>query len=756
MSLKKRSLKRITALAAAAFLLAACFSSVCAEDLLIEEIPETEAAPAAYGDSGDYAPDRLLVAYDETLSFGTMEESAASCDGTVTDVVTGPGSVSQTDGDQIAVVTLSDGTTVEEAIETLESDPFVLYAQPDYYLYTAAVKTNDPYLENQYYLMGDGAQYYGNMVRGIGAFDAWDAVKEAGYETVRVAVIDTGANKGNADLRKAVDWDLSREVLEASDVSNAGTISYELGELKGDDYFLGEASSQTSNNHGSHVTGIIGATANNRLGIAGTASLGTNDMLDLFVVDAFGDENGRTETSYVLAALDYVESVGNVRVVNMSLGMTGEDDTPAMNRALEQKCARLRDLGVTIVCAAGNIDNTYGIDATTIQFPAAYESTISVISTAAGGTVSDTSCYGAWNDLCAPGEDILSCKGTGYESKTGTSMAAPQVAAVAAMMYAVRPELTPEDVRQILRDTATDIESPGFDERSCYGLVNAQAAVAAALELEIIPPEPEIPAESVAFNEENITIGGKNSVTLTPVFYPEGALSEPLIWESSDPSAAAVDGDGVVTGVFRGQTVVSARSEDGRLTASCRVTVEFGDVMPGHVRYPAVSWGAGKGITNGYKATNMFGVDDPCTRGHFVMFLWKLAGRPAARQLKKPYFTDVPASHTFFRAVQWAYEKGITKGVSKTVFGVNNPCTRGQAMTFLWRYKGRPKPKSGVYTFKDSPLPNATQRKAIMWGAENRITGGYKNADGTRSFRPGETCTRGHVMHFLYKMDLLK
>ncbi len=229
-----------------------------------------------------------------------------------------------------------------------------------------------------------------------------------------------------------------------------------------------------------------------------------------------------------------------------------------------------------------------------------------------------------------------------------------------------------------------------------------------------------------------------------------------MTWTSSNPDAAFVDYQGNVTGVFRGSTVITAKTEDGGYRDTCKITVEFGDVPPGHTRYTAVSWGANKGITNGYKATNTFGVDDPCTRGHFVMFLWKYAGKPAPKETKKPYFTDVPASHSFFKAVQWAYEKGITKGVSKTEFGVNQSCTRAQAMTFLWRFKGQPAPKSSTYTFKDSPLPNATQQKAILWGAEKGITGGTKNADGTKSFRPFDTCSRGHIMHFLYKMNNLK
>ena len=137
------------------------------------------------------------------------------------------------------------------------------------------------------------------------------------------------------------------------------------------------------------------------------------------------------------------------------------------------------------------------------------------------------------------------------------------------------------------------------------------------------------------------------------------------------------------------------------------------------------------------------------------MLFWKMAGKPAPKSLT-PVFTDVPKTHTFFKAVQWAYGAGITKGVSKTEFGVNQTCTRGQAMTFLWRYKGQPKPKNSKYTFKDSPLPNATQQKAIMWGSGAGITGGTTLSNGDKIFRPNDKCTRGDIMHFLYKLSKIK
>ncbi len=262
-------------------------------------------------------------------------------------------------------------------------------------------------------------------------------------------------------------------------------------------------------------------------------------------------------------------------------------------------------------------------------------------------------------------------------------------------------------------------------------------------------------ATGVAISKSSLTVVGKDSYQLKAAVAPSSAY-QGVRWKSSNPGCAEVDENGLVRGVYRGTCTVTATTMDGKKSASCTVKVEFGDVPPGHARYTVVSWGADKKITNGYKATNTFGVDDPCTRGHFVMFLWKYDGKPAPKQQSAAYFTDVPVGNTYFKPVQWAYEKGITKGVSASEFGLNQPCTRAQAMTFLWRFKGKPAPKGGSYPFVDDPLPNATQQKAIMWGAEQKITGGTDNGNGTKSFRPFDTCNRGHIMHFLYKMDKLK
>lgn len=178
-----------------------------------------------------------------------------------------------------------------------------------------------------------------------------------------------------------------------------------------------------------------------------------------------------------------------------------------------------------------------------------------------------------------------------------------------------------------------------------------------------------------------------------------------------------------------------------------RSSVIFTDVPSRHAYETAIYWAADCGITKGYSGTTLFGMNDPCTRGHAVMFLWNYAGRPKPRTVSVSPFKDVPKTHVYYQAILWAYQKGITKGYSNGKFGINDPCTRGHIATFIWKFKGSPKPKSMVNPFRDSLTP--AYRNAILWAAGQGITKGF-SAD--KTFRDTATCTRGQTVTFLYRM----
>ena len=164
--------------------------------------------------------------------------------------------------------------------------------------------------------------------------------------------------------------------------------------------------------------------------------------------------------------------------------------------------------------------------------------------------------------------------------------------------------------------------------------------------------------------------------------------------------------------------------------------------------YEAILWAVDNNITTGYK-DNTFKPGATCTRGHVVTFLWRAAGSPEPQSLKNP-FKDVKESSPFYKAILWAAERGVTTGYSDGTFRPNAACTRAHVVTFMWRYFGMPGP-TGDIRLKDLDGLNKDFREAILWAASKGITTGY--SDG--SFRPNASCTRAHVVTFLWR-DLTK
>ncbi len=180
-------------------------------------------------------------------------------------------------------------------------------------------------------------------------------------------------------------------------------------------------------------------------------------------------------------------------------------------------------------------------------------------------------------------------------------------------------------------------------------------------------------------------------------------------------------------------------------------TDEFTDVKnPKHPYYNAIYWAAGEGITKGYK-DGSFGIDRSCTRGEMIMFLWRFAKKPAPESVSKSPFKDVPMNHTFFKAILWAYQTGVTKGYSDGTFGINRSVSRGECMMFLWRVKNKPAPDPVTKSpFKDVPT-NHSFYKAILWGSQNGITKGYTTGSQKGNFGINDNCTRGQIVTFLYR-----
>lgn len=172
----------------------------------------------------------------------------------------------------------------------------------------------------------------------------------------------------------------------------------------------------------------------------------------------------------------------------------------------------------------------------------------------------------------------------------------------------------------------------------------------------------------------------------------------------------------------------------------------FVDVKRGSVYYDAIMWAYNHEpqITTGFDATH-FCPDYCCTRGQAVTFIWRAAGCPEPKGSCP--FTDVAGSSPFRKAIAWAAENGITTGYDETHFKPTAPVSRAQLVTFLWRYEGKPSTNGSINGFKDASQIAEPFQTAVAWAVEKGITLGYK--DGT--FRPNNVCQRWATMMFLYR-----
>ena len=169
----------------------------------------------------------------------------------------------------------------------------------------------------------------------------------------------------------------------------------------------------------------------------------------------------------------------------------------------------------------------------------------------------------------------------------------------------------------------------------------------------------------------------------------------------------------------------------------------FVDVQEGRFYYDAVLWAVAKNVTNGKDETH-FMPNDICTRAEVVTFLWRAAGCPAPKSEENP-FADISENRFYYEAVLWAAEEGITNGVDETHFAPDRTVSRGEFVTFLWRYHGEPE-VSGANPFADVPA-DKFYSVAVLWAYQNGVTNGVDQTH----FAPTNDCTRGQVVTFLYR-----
>jgi len=287
----------------------------------------------------------------------------------------------------------------------------------------------------------------------VNAFEAWDITR--GTHDVVVGVLDTGIDWNHPDLAANM-WNDS-EGYHGYNFIAGNRIPMDDNTNGYDD--LGRFIANTYTYHGTHVAGVIGAVANNNIGIAGMAQA---LLMAVKVMNDSGEGTDSTVASGIRWAVDH-----GADVVTMSLGVDGA--STVLQNAINYATSN----GVVTVAASGNSGSSI------ISYPAAYPSVIAV------GAIDNTnrrasfSNFGDGLDVMAPGVGIYSTRGggDGYHDLSGTSTAAPYVAGVAALMLSVNPALTTAEIGDVINSTASDISMTGYDTATGWGIVNAFTAV---------------------------------------------------------------------------------------------------------------------------------------------------------------------------------------------------------------------------------------------------------------------------------------
>jgi subtilisin family serine protease len=354
----------------------------------------------------------------------------------------------------------------DDVLDGLAASPSLAFAEPQY-VYRATRQVND-WGEYMWAQRNTGANG-GRAGSDVAAFDAWDRSTGAG---VVVAVIDTGIQADHPDLASQL-WRNEDEVAgNGIDDDHNGYVD----DTYGWDFVYDDNRPEDSEGHGTHTAGTIAARADDSYGVPGLAFDARVMPLRFLAGNAGG------YTSMAVEAINYAVNNG-AHVINASWGGYGE------STAIRNAISYARSRGVLFVAAAGNEGNNndqYGF------FPASYplDNIISVAASDRRDRVADWSNYGASQvDLAAPGVEIVSTvNNSDWAYMDGTSMAAPHVAAAAALLRSVRPNLSAAELRAALLQSVDPLQG-GAARVATGGRLDARAAL--DLVLGGTPAEPE-------------------------------------------------------------------------------------------------------------------------------------------------------------------------------------------------------------------------------------------------------------------------
>jgi len=301
-------------------------------------------------------------------------------------------------------------------------------AQPDGIGSIAGVPNDASF--NLQWNMNNTGQTGGTTDADVDAPEAWDL--HQGSASTVLAIIDTGVQADHPDLQGRV---------------IPGIDTYQEGSLDSSDL----------HGHGSHCAGVAAATGNDGIGVAGV-----NWNTKILAIRCTSSGGGTTQTDTAEAVIYAVDNGADI--ISMSLQFSSN------SAILSSAVAYAYDSGVLPIAAAGNIVGSI--------YPGAYDKCMAVAATTRFDQRWSSSNQGPQVDVAAPGEGVFSCwKLSGYNTQSGTSMATPHVSGLATLMLSYHPSLSPAQIESILKSTADDKGTPGYDQQFGHGRINARRAL---------------------------------------------------------------------------------------------------------------------------------------------------------------------------------------------------------------------------------------------------------------------------------------
>ena len=636
------------------------------------------------------------------------------------------------------------------------------------------ISFNDTYFSEQ-------IDYYTDM----GLLEAWDIVNDNFIRKAKIAIIDCDLNYYHPDLVNVIDPDHCFDALNfyyyhEEPWSPNGTYWYDFTLYP---YYPTNMLSY----HGTAVTSIIAAEADNNIGTAGAASAGTNDVAEIFFYNCANSSITLDADAIYKAIISAIKE--DVDVINMSFGKQISTINNNVDSTQNDLLIAAYNQGIVLVAGGGNDgsldryntvthENDYGVNYP--HYPSDLEQCIAVTSLTYSRDISGhdwqtrdskyrretMSAFNSNKDIAAFGTNVYIASSTNinqteYTRDSGTSLAAPLVTSVIALMVSVNPMLTNEEIYDIITMTATDITydgniidkvfnlwgdeaaGTGYDVYTGYGMVNAARCVEEALEL--------LSSNHIyVVYPDHISIPTNSSCQLLRKTIPDNLYNDVFSWSSSDSTIASVDQNGVVTAHKYGTVTITSTSGPYSISDSVTVQTRYYDVDDiSQYYYEPVYWAADNDITRGY-GNVYFAPHSPCDRNSIAIFLWRLFGRPESQGTISFSDFNYGTNTDTYKAVLWAYNEGIIRGFDDGTFRPNDPATRKDAIIMLYRAAGKPE-VSGTMPFPDVAVlgysSNSDTYKGILWAYNTQIT--HVSAGG--NFNPLEDSTRAEIVTFIYR-----